>query len=652
VSPALTALLASFFVAMLGNVEGGAQMVRKLAAMSSSSFESNLPGLQSAVRAAGGLVKVLGPERLPSYSYWDPSRVIPNTINEFPYWSFLFADLHPHMIGIGFTVLFLALAWSLLAGVGRPAPAMADGWRAWTGYVVRAASGDGLYLALALALGALAVINTWDLPTYFGLAVLIWLMREWRAGRLAAAPVQALVRTALFAGGLLAGALLLYWPFFADYQALASSGVGVTPQASELGKWLNMWGFLGFLAVSFVAVELRRRGSRYAADGYSTNESTPAADGYSTGGDVADGYSTGGVGRDLAILRWLRLTLDDLNRLPRLAQLSPRLSLNSLLAVGVAVVAAALLLLIDRPVAAVLLLPLLAAFLLLWRRSADRETQFVAVLVFTGLLVLLGVEIFYLKDHLQGGDWRRMNTLFKFYIQVWVMLALAAAVALPDVWRFIHRRWGPVWRVLWIVIFGWLLALSLVFLVLGTPMRLKDRFPDSGGIANRPPVGTLDGMAYMQAGTYTWHPDPALAPTTRIELRYDYDALRWMLDHIEGTPVVAEALIGYYREGGLRVASFTGFPTLLGFHQEGEQRYGWQTGPRRSQAEEFWNTTDLARAQQLMAELGIDYIYLGQLERIVYPAASLAKFEQMAAAGLLEAVYHNEQVTLYRVVRD
>jgi uncharacterized membrane protein len=116
--------------------------------------------------------------------------------------------------------------------------------------------------------------------------------------------------------------------------------------------------------------------------------------------------------------------------------------------------------------------------------------------------------------------------------------------------------------------------------------------------------------------------------------------------------VVAEALIGYYREGGLRVASFTGFPTLLGFHQEGEQRYGWQTGPRRNQAEEFWNTADITRAQQLIAELGIDYIYVGQLERIVYPAASLAKFDQMAAAGQLEVVYSNEQVTIYQVIQD
>jgi uncharacterized membrane protein len=309
------------------------------------------------------------------------------------------------------------------------------------------------------------------------------------------------------------------------------------------------------------------------------------------------------------------------------------------------------LVIVDRDVAAVLLLPLLAAFLLLWRRSVYAETMFVTALVFTGLLVLFGVEIFYLKDHLQGGDWRRMNTLFKFYIQVWVLLALAAAVVLPGVWDFIRRRWRPAWRVLWAVAFVYLLGLSLVFLVAGTPVRLDDRFPEGFGGANRPPLGTLDGMAYMQAGTYTWHPDPAQAPTTRIELRHDYDALRWMLDNIEGTPVVAEALIGYYREGGLRVASFTGFPTLLGFHQEGEQRYGWQTGPRRSQAEEFWRTGDISQAQQLMAELGIDYIYTGQLERIVYPDEGLAKFERMAAEGLLEVVYANERVTIYQVVQ-
>jgi len=120
---------------------------------------------------------------------------------------------------------------------------------------------------------------------------------------------------------------------------------------------------------------------------------------------------------------------------------------------------------------------------------------------------------------------------------------------------------------------------------------------------------------------------------------------------VSGTPLVAEAPIGYYREGGLRVASFTGFPTFIGFHQEGEQRYGSQTGPRRSQAEEFWRTPDAARARQLIDELGVDYIYVGQLERITTPADGLAKFAVLEEQGVIEVVYQNEQVVIYKVSR-
>ena len=101
---------------------------------------------------------------------------------------------------------------------------------------------------------------------------------------------------------------------------------------------------------------------------------------------------------------------------------------------------------------------------------------------------------------------------------------------------------------------------------------------------------------------------------------------------------------------GLRVASMTGFPTLIGFHQEGEQRYGWQTGPRRSQAEEFWRTADPARARQLIEELGIGYIYVGQLERITTPAEGLLKFAELAGQGVLEVAYQNDQVIIYRVL--
>ncbi len=81
------------------------------------------------------------------FDYW-ASRVIPYTINEFPLWTFTFADLHPHLISMpfGLVVLGLASAW-----FARP-----------RAVVLRLA----LLAALALALGAIGAINTWDLPTY------------------------------------------------------------------------------------------------------------------------------------------------------------------------------------------------------------------------------------------------------------------------------------------------------------------------------------------------------------------------------------------------------------------------------------------------------------------------------------------------------
>ena len=77
-----------------------------------STFKSGIPGLEGAVRLVTGLVGHGGPAAAAArpFDYWRSTRVIPNTINEFPFFSFLFADLHAHMIGLPFTILVLALA--------------------------------------------------------------------------------------------------------------------------------------------------------------------------------------------------------------------------------------------------------------------------------------------------------------------------------------------------------------------------------------------------------------------------------------------------------------------------------------------------------------------------------------------------------------
>jgi YYY domain-containing protein len=608
--PVLTGLLAALFVAVLGNLDGMVHLVERLGQLSGSSFKSSIPGLEGLVRVWPGLLKLIQGHSLPPLDYFGRTRVIEGTINEFPYFSFLFADLHPHMIGIPFTILVLALGLNVVLSasyVKRPTSHVLCPMSYIQSPTSNLQLPSSIFqpLTSSLCLGALAVINTWDLPTYLGLIAVSFLLRErlihgkWKL----AWPTTMTV----VIGGL---SLLLYRPFFAHYKALyVGLGLAITRGRTDLPSFLTVWGFFLFIVITFLLVELVRQRSR------------------------------------LGVLRFVRLLLARWEVLPHLAELykalvhrqtsSYLLAIYSLGGMLLLVVALAVL----KFWALAFMLPLVVgALLLLLRDDASPEELFVSLLVFVGLLVAAGCEVVYLKDHL-GGDkvWWRMNTVFKFYIQVWVMLGIAAAVAVPHLWARLRHWQSAGWRRAWAAGLAFLFFASLLYPIVYTPARVKDRFPGA-----RPPIGTLDGMAFMTVGSYTW------PENNRIELRYDYEALQWLLANVKGTPVVAEAALPYYREGGLRVATYTGLPTLLGAHQN-EQRYASQVGERDGQARDFFNTPDIARALQLIRELHISYIYVGQLERAVYDPAGLAKFDRMREEGYLDLVYENERVRIYRI---
>ncbi|MFQ6000705.1 MAG: DUF2298 domain-containing protein [Anaerolineae bacterium] len=548
----LWGVVAPVFLAFLGNLDGLVQIVERLGDLGGLEFRSPIPGVEGLVRAVPGLLQLLlGRGALPPFDYWRSTRVIPFTINEFPFFSFLFADLHPHMIGIPFTIFLLALVFA---------------WRRRSGQ-------DGLFsldslvlvLFLGLSLGGVAVINTWDLPTYFLIILGAFLLRAWAQGG-AWATAKALSASL----GIVVLGLLLYLPFFSYYQPL-HVGLGLVRRRTGIEPFLTIWGFFVFLIGSYLLLSVRRR---------------------------------------------LR-------------------GREALLAFGSVSLAILVFLLLKEWVLALLFPLLILAGILILSDDSQPERGFIHLLGFLGLGILLGCEVVYLRDFLQGGDYRRMNTIFKFYIQAWVLLSVAGAAVLPQLWRCLR---GVMWRRLWQGAFLALFLASSIYTVFGTQARVRDRFPGA-----RPPLGTLDGLAFMTVGRYTW-PDES----NPIELRYDYEAIQWFLANVEGTPVVAEAALPYYREGGLRVASYTGLPTLVGAHQN-EQRYGWMVAQREAEARSLYESTDLQETKALLEELDIRYIYVGQLERTVYPARSLAKFDTLLEEGYLELAYQNPRVRVYKV---
>lgn len=546
----LWGVAAPVFLAIMGNLDGLRQIVERLGDLGGLEFRSPIPGVGGLVRAVPGLLQsLLGRGALPPFDYWRSTRVIPFTINEFPFFSFLFADLHPHMISIPFAILLLALVFCVLR----------------KGELSERAFGLHSYLLffiLALSLGAVATINTWDLPTYFLIILGAFLLRAWaQRGRWATAK-------ALSASlGIVALGLLLYLPFFTYYQPL-HVGLGLVRRRTEIEPFLTIWGFFLFLIGGYLLLSLRHR---------------------------------------------LR-------------------GRGALLAFGFVSPAVLVFLLLKEWVLALLFPLLILAGIVTLSDDSQPERRFIHLLAFLGLGILLGCEVVYMRDFLQGGEYHRMNTIFKFYIQAWVLLSVAGAAALSQLWP--HLRWRKLWQGAFLALF----LASTIYTVFGAQARVRDRFPGA-----KPSPGTLDGLAFMTVGRYTW-PDES----NPIELRYDYEVIQWFLANVEGTPVVAEAPLPYYREGGLRVASYTGLPTLVGAHQN-EQRYGWMVAEREAEARSLYESTDLEETKALIEELDVTYIYVGQLERTVYPARSLAKFDTLLEQGYLELAYENPKVRVYKV---
>jgi uncharacterized membrane protein len=238
------------------------------------------------------------------------------------------------------------------------------------------------------------------------------------------------------------------------------------------------------------------------------------------------------------------------------------------------------------------------------------------------------------------GDVSRMNTVFKFYLQVWMWFSVAAGVA--GAWLMpVVLRWRPTLRGAWLVALIALVGMAALYPALAAQAKIDDR------MASEAPH-TLDGMEFMRyAQRFENGQTFSLAP--------DYNALRWLQFNVAGQPVVLEANIPEYRWGS-RVSIYTGLPSIVGWNWHQRQQRSLISGEvvfgRVQDVTDAYNTTSVEEALRIIDRYNVEYIIVGDLERAYYDANGLAKFETMAGQGLLEVVYSRDGTTIYRVVDD
>jgi len=577
-------LATAIFLTVLGNL-GTVKLIisgyHQIAAGGAAIAEGNI--FQKFSWAVQGFVEFLRGTPMPFYPgdwYWYPSRVIPGEpITEFPYFSFIYGDPHAHLIAFPITVFAISWALSVVLGKGR--------WGEKDGRL-KIIGGAAGFLIGGLVIGALKPTNTWDFYTYIILAsaALVYsLMKHYQPRKQLKFKGGDWVEKLLVAAAavilLVLLALVLYAPFSYWF------GQGYTQveiwegSRTPLNSYLTHWGLFLFIIASWMSWET-----------YHWMKTTPKS-----ALQNLDKYRTW-------IYAFLILFV---------------ILMVVFLALGVVVT--------------IVILPMAVwALVLMFRPGRSDGRRFLLFLIGTALILTLVVEMVYLP-----GDIGRMNTVFKLYLQAWIMFALSAGICFGWLVKSI-RYWHFRLATVWLVILFSLLTASLLFTVMGTRDKINDR------MAMEAPKG-LDGMGYMQYGTYHDMGE-------EMVLEEDYHAIQWMQDNIEGSPVILEGQAFEYRWGN-RFTIYTGLPGVVGWnwHQR-QQRAILRNNVVQERVDAvnlFYTTEEKTYVVDFIDEYDVSYIVLGQLERVFYPGPGLDKFD-MYIGQLWEEVYHSGETIIYQVL--
>ena len=565
------------------------------------------PILGGVIELVGGTWSWVSGTSLPRFDWWASSRVNSGNfdITEFPYFTFLFGDLHPHMMGMAISGLLLSLALAYLLSCRQEFTK----------------NKTFLAICIGLLIGVVRMTNTWDYPSSLLLMVIVFFFGACISTS-KALPIYVENKAALFGvaglamclsalssdgntltfvlgtAGLL-GALsvfftpviqgrilqfvchfliavishvVLIWPYLRDSQNF-NVGIHRTEWTSPLGDFLSHWGvFLTIILVFFAAifVESRRKHGKY---------------------NVVVHFFPAFIRKNI----WTKATFAGFN-----------VAFVGFCIWGVSTAFA------------ITVLGGICALILAEHEcrnpNPDIGKLFALLMFMFGFALIGGPEVVTVNN-----DVARMNTVFKFWLQGWLFFAIGSAFAIYHIWTLakdlknepklkpsiIQITPKKVWGALTVAT----VVIGLTYPLLATKPRLSARFSSQ--------YQGLNGIAYLNyEPSFTRLDAGPEGPESEVHLAEDLPLIQWIRSNVPGSPTIVE-WSGESYDWNSRIANHTGLPTVLGWssHQyQQRQGYAEWVNQRRSDVQKFYTEATPEIISQFLLTYEVNYVIVGTQE--------------------------------------
>lgn len=489
--------------------------------------------------------------------WWRATRVINTTIDgnlldygihEFPFFSFLIGDLHPHMIAIPFSLLVIATSFNLLFNQEKTD----------LGWITRH---TGTIAMMGLFLGGLGFINTWNFPTFFFLIAFFAGLKVFRDGGSGSMWSNLL----WWAGASLVPAFLAVLFFLPYYSNLSGISMGIHLTDSPGTRFIHgglLWG--AFIIFLFPALGIFLK-------------SLPN--------------------------KWSRTDLG-LSLIISFIPIIPALVLNPF---GISESP------MVFPLLIILILEVFLCIQFVRKRNEGPALIMVGLMVFATLLIM-GPELYRVGDPFQN----RMNTIFKFHYQAWIVLALISPVYLFNSsktllgFHGIKKIGGAIW-----IASLFLIIISSAYYNIGSSIDKTNSFQ---GPQNLDALGKIE-----------------------IQEPGEFAVIQWLLRNSVPFEGLVEAVGPDYSNFG-RISATTGLPTVLGWvgHEQQWRGPDWDPSLRSKDVARIYESTTDRDLLDLLQKYDIQYVILGPRERVSYPSQNLN-----LRADVLSVIFSEKDYLVY-----